>query len=385
MKKLMALLMACALSMSLLAGCGGGGSSSTAGSSAAGGSQASSGADSKPIKVAMVIAGALGDKGFNDSAKAGLDKAMEEFGVEAQVIELPTSDKTKFEPTLLDLADSGEYDLITAAGNAMREIVEKVAVQCPDQKFYLYDAAVDYNNGEFPNVYCNTFLQNEASFLGGIVAAGMTSSDLPDMNADKVVGNVLMMDMAVINDFMVGFIEGCQYADPDVKINTAYIGAVDAAKAKDMAMAMYQQKADIVFQVAASAGLGVIEAGKEQNGYVIGVDQDQAMVLMETDPEAANRILTSVLKRVDVAVYRVLEMMAKDPASVPWGKSKALGMQEGCVDIAKTEVYEKLVTDEVKAMVEEAEKKIASGEIKVSTAYGMETDEITALRDGVKP
>ena len=123
MKKLMALLMACALSMSLLAGCGGGGSSSTAGSSAAGGSQASSGADSKPIKVAMGIAGALGDKGFNDSAKAGLDKAMEEFGVEAQVIELPTSDKTKFEPTLLDLADSGEYDLITAAGNAMREIV----------------------------------------------------------------------------------------------------------------------------------------------------------------------------------------------------------------------------------------------------------------------
>ena len=109
MKKLTALLIACALSMSLLAGCGGGGSSSAAGSSEAGGSQAASDAGSKPVKVAMVIAGALGDKGFNDSAKAGLDKAMEEFGIEAQVIELPTSDKTKFEPTLLDLADAADF------------------------------------------------------------------------------------------------------------------------------------------------------------------------------------------------------------------------------------------------------------------------------------
>lgn len=376
MKKVMAFLMACALSVGLMTGCGGA-DSSTAGSGASG-AQAG-----EPLKVAMVIAGSLGDKGFNDSAKAGLDKAVEELGIEAQVIELPTSDKTKYEPTLLDLADTGEYDLICASGNAMREVLENVSIECPDQKFYLYDASVDYNNGEFKNVYCNTFLQNEASFLGGIVAAGMTSSDLPDMNADKVVGNVLMMDMAVINDFMVGFIEGCRYADPDVKVNTAYIGAVDAAKAKDMAMSMYQSGSDIVFQVAASAGLGVIEAGKEQGRYVIGVDQDQAMVLMETDPDAANRILTSVLKRVDVAVYRMIEMLQK--GEVPWGSSEALGMEEECVGIAKTDVYQQLVTDEVKAMVDEAEQKIASGEITVGTAYGMETEEITELRNSIKP
>ena len=210
-----------------------------------------------------------------------------------------------------------------------------------------------------------------------------TSGALENLNDDNLVGNVLMMDMAVINDFMVGFIEGCQYVDPDIKINSAYIGGVDAAKAKDIAMAMYQQKADIVFQVAASAGLGVIEAGKEQKGYVIGVDSDQAMALAETDPDAANRILTSVLKRSDMAIYRVISMMRE--GSVPWGTSEALGMEQECVGIAKNEIYEKLVTAEVREMVEDAEKKIASGEISVGTAYGMETDAITQLRDSVKP
>lgn len=265
----------------------------------------------------------------------------------------------------------------------MREVLENVSKEYPDQKFYLFDASVDYKNGTFENVYCNTFLQNEASFLAGIVAASMTTADMENINQDLVVGNVLLMDMAVINDFMVGFIEGCQYVEPDIKINNAYVGAVDAAKAKDMAIAMYQQKADIVFPVAASAGLGVIEAAKEQDGYVIGVDSDQAMALMDSDPEAANRIMTSVLKRSDVAIYRVISMMIKDQVS--WGTSDPLGMEEGGVGLAKNEVYEKLVTEEVRNRVEDVEKKIAAGEITVGTAYGMETEEITKLRDSVKP
>ena len=387
MKKLMALLLALTLILALLVGCGGGSGdtddANTPGGEEPGGEEPSGEA---PLSVAMVIAGSLGDKGFNDNSKAGLDKAVEDFGIEIQVIELATNDKTKYEPTLLDLADSGEYDLITASGNAMREVLESVAEACPDQKFYLYDASVDYNNGDFPNVYCNTFLQNEASFLAGIVAAGMTSqTNLEDLNSDKVVGNVLMMDMAVINDFMVGFIEGIQYADPEVKVNSAYIGAVDAAKAKDMALAMYQQNCDIVFQVAASAGLGVIEAAKESNGYVIGVDQDQAAALMDSDPDAANRILTSVLKRTDTAVYRIIEMMINDPDNVPWGTSEALGMQEDCVGLAKNDLYEEMVSQEVRDMVADAEAKIASGEIEVGTAYGMTAEEITALRDSVRP
>ncbi len=367
----------------LLSGCGGGAEpKETEGKAKTEAAAPEKGVEDS-LNVALVIAGALGDKGFNDSSKAGIDKAIEELGITAQIVELPSSDKTKYEPTLLDLADTEKYDLIIASGNAMREVLENVSKEYPDQKFYLFDAAVDYNNGAFENVYCNTFLQNEASFLAGIVAASMTTADLENINEDLVVGNVLLMDMAVINDFMVGFIEGCQYVEPDIKINNAYVGAVDAAKAKDMAIAMYQQKADIVFPVAASAGLGVIEAAKEQKGYVIGVDSDQAMALMESDPEAANRIMTSVLKRSDVAIYRVLSMMLEN--QVPWGTSEPLGMEEGGVGLAKNEIYEKLVTEEVRNQVEEAEEKIAAGEIQVGTAYGMETEEITKLRDSVKP
>lgn len=379
MKKLVSLILALALVAAMMAGCAGNTAKPSDGSEKNNG-----GSESEALNVALVIAGSLGDKGFNDSAKAGIDMAAEEFGVTSQIVEIPSSDKTRYEPTLLDLADTGEYDLIIAAGNAMREVLENVSKEYPDQKFYLFDAAVDYNNGTFENIYCNTFLQNEASFLAGVVAAGMTTSGALDgLNDDAIVGNVLMMDMAVINDFMVGFIEGCKYVNPDIKINSAYIGALDAAKAKDMAMAMYQQKSDIVFQVAASAGLGVIEAGKEQKGYVIGVDSDQAMALMDADPDAANRILTSVLKRSDMAIYRVIQMMME--GTVPWGTTEALGMEQECVGLAKNSVYETLVTEEVRAMVDEAEQKIASGEIKVSTAYGMETEEITQLRDSVKP
>jgi len=388
MKKVVSMLLACVMLVGLLAGCGSKSNTAATQAPTTGTAAETTGAETeapaKKLNVALVVAGSLGDKGFNDSAKAGVDMAAEAYGVTAQVVEIPSSDKTRYEPTLLDLADTGEYDLIIASGNAMREVLENVSKEYPDQKFYLFDAAVNYDNGTFENVYCNTFLQNEASFLAGIVAAGMTTSGaLEDLNDDALVGNVLLMDMAVINDFMVGFIEGCQYANPDVKINSAYIGGVDAAKAKDIAIAMYQQKVDIVFQVAASAGLGVIEAGKEQNGYVIGVDSDQAMALMDSNPEAASRILTSVLKRSDMAIYRVITMMLE--GNVPWGTSEKLGMKEGCVGLAKNDIYESMVTEEVRNMVEEAEQKIASGEIVVGTAYGMETDAITRLRDSVKP
>lgn len=386
MKKVVSLLLAFVLLIGLMAGCGSNNAPAsneetvTKNPASAGNNESTD----KPLNVALVIAGSLGDKGFNDSAKAGVDMAAEEYGITAQIVEIPSSDKTRYEPTLLDLADTGKYDLIIASGNAMREVLENVSKEYPDQKFYLFDASVNYENGTFENVYCNTFLQNEASFLAGVVAAGMTTSGaLENLNDDAVVGNVLLMDMAVINDFMVGFVEGCQYVNPDIKINSAYVGGVDAAKAKDIAMAMYQQNADIVFQVAASAGLGVIEAGKEQGGYVIGVDSDQAMALMDSDPEAANRILTSVLKRSDMAIYRVITKMIE--GSVAWGTSEALGMEEDCVGLAKNTVYETLVSEDVRAMVEEAEQKIASGEIVVSTAYGMETDAITQMRDSVKP
>lgn len=372
MKKVVSLFLVCILALGMMTGC----SNNT--------NTDNGGKDEDPFKVALVIAGSLGDKGFNDSAKAGVDMAIAEYGIESQVIEIPSSDATRYEPTLLDLADTEEYDLIIASGNAMREVLEKVSVEYPEQKFYLFDASVNYDNGAFENVYCNTFLQNEASFLAGVVAAGMTTAGTLDgLNEDAIIGNVLLMDMAVINDFMVGYIEGAQYVNENIKVNTAYINAVDAAKAKDMALAMYQQNSDVIFSVAASAGLGVIEAGKEQAKYVIGVDADQAMALMETNPEAANRILTSVLKRSDMAIFRVITNMLE--GEVAWGTSEALGMEEECVGLAKNSVYETLVTEEIRNMVEDCEAKIANGEIKVSTAYGMTTEAISQIREVVKP
>lgn len=385
MKKVLKSLLTIVMVIGLMTGCNNSEEPNTETQDMEGDSENEVDQDKKEFKVAVIIAGSLGDGGFNDMAANGVERASEDFGIDYQIIEIPSSDKTKFEPTLIDTSEEEEYDLITVAGNAWKEVLQKVAPLYPEQKYYIYDASLDPEQGDFSNVYSNTFKQNEAAFLGGVVAANMTqATNLENLNEDNTVGLVLMMDMAVINDFAVGFIEGTQYVNPDTTVNTAYIGSVDAAKAKDIAKAQYQQGADIVFQVAASAGLGVMEAAVEENAYMIGVDQDQSETYKENFPEGAETILTSVIKRVDEIVYQTIKRLYEGD-EIAWGETEALGLEEQAVGIAKSAQYQEMVDENTKEMVEEVEQKIINGEITVSTAFGMSPDDLQSLRDGVKP
>lgn len=323
------------------------------------------------------MTGSFGDKAFNDSAQAGMEKLQADMGdkVEVQMIEMG-NDKTKFEGSLLDASDS-DADVIIVGTWDMKEILENVAQEYPDKKYIIFDTDVDYTLGDLSNVYSMSYKQNEAAFLAGVLAASVTSSDMEYANEDAVIGFVGAKDTAaVINDSAVGFIEGAQFINPDIKVLVSYVGSyVDSAMAKELALTQYSSGADCVFVAAGPASVGVIEAAAESQKYVIGVDSDQALAY-EGQPEA-NYIISSAIKGVGDSLYNSIE---RDLAGeLPYGEYEILGLADGAVGLADNEIYQTVVPEDIRNTVNDAKDKILAGEVTVDSAYGM--DEATL--DGI--
>jgi basic membrane protein A len=336
-------------------------------------------------KVALLVSGSLGDKSFHDSSQGGIDLIKEKYGdkVVTKTIEMG-SDKTKFIPTLEDVSEE-DWDVIITGTFHMKEPIEEVAPNYPDKTYILFDTAVSYDEVEgLDNVYSILYKQNEAGFLAGVLAAQMTTAtDVDNINPDKKIGFLGAMDIPVINDFLVGYIEGAKYIDEEIKVDISYIDSFsDAAKAKELAIIQYDTKGvDIGFNVAGRAGLGQIEAAYEKNTYAIGVDSDQAL-LFEDKPEKANKIASSALKRVDKSLLRALDMYFE--GNIPTGKKESIGLEEGAIGLSKNKYYEEIVPKEIKDKVLEIEGKIGSGEIKVNSAFGLSSEEIGQLKESVK-
>ena len=253
--------------------------------------------DAKKPSFVFVCTGQLGDKSFNDSANAGMEKIASDLGCEIKVIEIGR-DQTKWEPTFQDLAEEGKYDVIISNGSSSAEVIEQVAEEFPDQKFVMFDSVME--EGEWPYLYAISYKQNEGSYLAGVLAALVTESkDMPNANEDKKIGFVGGSEHPIITDFLVGYIAGAKSVDPDIKVYVSYIGSWDdTAKGKETAIAQYNQGVDIIFPAAEQAGLGCVEAAAEMGKYIIGVDSDQAMLFSGSDEAKANVILSSVLKNV---------------------------------------------------------------------------------------
>lgn len=306
-----------------------------------------------------------------------MEKLQADMGdkVEVQMIEMG-NDKTKFEGSLLDASDS-DADVIIVGTWDMKEILENVAQEYPDKKYIIFDTDVDYTLGDLSNVYSMSYKQNEAAFLAGVLAASVTSSDMEYANEDAVIGFVGAKDTAaVINDSAVGFIEGAQFINPDIKVLVSYVGSyVDSAMAKELALTQYSSGADCVFVAAGPASVGVIEAAAESQKYVIGVDSDQALAY-EGQPEA-NYIISSAIKGVGDSLYNSIE---RDLAGeLPYGEYEILGLADGAVGLADNEIYQTVVPEDIRNTVNDAKDKILAGEVTVDSAYGM--DEATL--DGI--
>jgi len=319
------------------------------------------------LKVVLYVNGTLGDKSFFDSAARGVQQAIENLGIEGKVIE-GCYDTARWEPDLTQLAE-GDWDIIIAGTWQLQEILEKLAPQHPEKKWFTYDTSVDYSKEGLDNVYSILYSQNEASFLVGALAAMVTKSDMSAANPQKVAGFLGGMDIPVINDFKVGFIQGAEYIDPDVDVLVSYAGAFsDPAKGKELTLAMFDQGADITFNVAGETGLGGIDAAKEKKKYTIGVDSDQYQLFKDSDPEKAQWIITSMMKNVDTSIYRGIKLHLE--GELPYGEAEQLGLAEGGVGIAVNENYLETVPEEFRNKVKEIEDLIIDGTIDVDTAIG---------------
>jgi basic membrane protein A and related proteins len=324
-------------------------------------------ADESKLKVVLYVNGTLGDKSFFDSAARGIDQAVKELGIIGKVVE-GGYDPARWEPDILQLSE-GDWDIVIAGTWQLQEYLEKIAPNHPEKKFFTYDTTVTYANGNLGNVYSILYSQNEASFLTGALAALITTSNLPQANPEKVIGFLGGMDIPVINDFKVGFEEGAAYVDPDIKVLVTYAGAFsDPAKGKELSLAMFDQGADISFNVAGETGLGGIDAAKEKGKYTLGVDSDQYLLFAETDATKAANIVTSMMKNVDYSIYRAIEMHIA--GTLKYGEAEVLDIEKGGVGLADNENYQKVTTAEMRATIDEIARKITSGEIKVGTAFG---------------
>lgn len=330
--------------------------------------------ETKVYKVALLV-GELGDLSFNDSAARGVNQAAAEFeDVEVKIVEYGVA-VDKYEASLLDTADKG-YDMIFTS-STLQEYVEMHAPDFPDTVFGVFDTEIDFSKG-LENVYGIIYKANEASFLGGYLAAKLSETG--------VISFLGGMDIPVISDFLVGYIQGAQLANPDVKVAITYAGSwSDSTKGKDLALNMFNnQNADVIFNVAGGTGIGGIEASVETGKWSLGVDSDQAMIYdADGKTDFANAIVSSVLKNVDYSLYRAISLFREGKLAV--GTNETLGILEGGVGLADNKYFQANVSQEIRDEIKALEEKVTNGEIEVVSAYGKTTEEITAIRDAAKP
>ena len=333
-------------------------------------------AQDEPLRIVSVINGTLGDKSFFDSAQRGMDAIADEYDIETDTVELGI-DPANWEPGLLDvMSDTDSYDILIAGTFQMIDFMAANAHNYPDKLFMFYDAPMPYDNADVcvegcSNVYSMTYAQNQGSFLAGVYAAAVTMSGIDGTNDAPTIGAVGGQQIPVIDDFIVGYEQGACLVNPDTVSIVQYAGSWnDPARGKEITLAMYEQGADIVFQIAGGTGVGVFEAAHEQERFAIGVDSDQAVIVAETDPDQAERILTSMMKNVDNSIFRAVTLHLE--GELPYGSSESLGIPEGGVGLAKNEFYDMATSDDIKAMVEAAEAAVVNGDIDVQTVFTSE-------------
>ena len=282
------------------------------------------------------------DKSFNEAAFGGATRWAEETGGSFREIEL-TSEAQR-EQALRRFAEAG-YNPVVMTGFAFASSLETVAPDFPDTKFAIIDMVVDQ-----PNVQSVVYKEQEGSYLVGIMAAMASKTG--------TVGFVGGMDIPLIRKFACGYVQGVKATNPDATVIQNMTGTTPAAwndpvKGGELTKAQIAQGADVVYAAAGSTGLGVLQTAADEGILSIGVDSNQNYL-------HPGKVLTSMLKRVDVAVYNAF---AAGPDLKPG--FNVLGLAEGGIDFAMDDNNKDLVTPEMLAAVEEAKAKIIAGEIEV--------------------
>jgi Uncharacterized ABC-type transport system, periplasmic component/surface lipoprotein len=315
------------------------------------------------IRVGIVFdIGGKNDRSFNAAAWEGVKRAERDLGICLHDVE--PGNPTSIEPAMRAFAEK-DFDLIIGVGFAQGPIMQKVANDFPNVKFAIVDGVIFEKDGKTPkqNVASLVFREHEGSYLVGMIAAAKSKTG--------VLGFVGGMDIPLIHRFAKGYEEGALAVNPQAKVLTNYVGVTDAAwnnpgKGKELALSQIERGADVIFTAAGNSGLGAFDAveqyGKDENGearkFVIGVDSNQNGV-------KPGFVLTSMVKRVDNAVYDVVKEVLEGNFK---GGFHVFGLDKDGVAYAMDENNKNLISEEVLKKVEEAKSKIVAGEIEVTDA-----------------
>ncbi len=328
----------------------------------------SEGADySGKVRVGIVFdIGGKDDRSFNAAAWAGAHCAAtgqwpdkSSCGKPALNIvlrDIEPGNPTSIEPAMRAFAERG-YDLIIGVGFAQTPIIEQVAKDYPNIRFAIVDGV-----SNLPNVASLVFKEHEGSYLVGMLAAKTTKTG--------TIGFLGGMDIGLIHRFKLGYEEGARSVNPNIRVIPNYVGVTDAAwnnpgKGKEIALAQIDKGADVIFTAAGNSGLGAFDAVEQQGKrdgrathFVIGVDSNQNMV-------KPGFVLTSMVKRVDNAVYDIIKDVVNGQFTAGF---HVYGLDKDGVGYSIDQYNKDLVTPEMLNQAEEARQKIIKGEIKVTDA-----------------
>ena len=284
------------------------------------------------------------DKSFNEGVYNGLEKFKKDTGINYRGFEVTNA--TQREQAIRKMAKKGS-NLVLGIGFAQGPAIEKVAGEFPDTKFGIIDMVVDK-----PNVQSIVFKEHEGSFIVGLLAAMASKSGK--------VGFIGGMDIPLIRKFACGYEQGVKYANPKAEVIQNMTGSTpsawnDPSRGGELSKGQFDRGVDVIFAAAGGTGVGVYQAAKDSGKLAIGVDSNQNYMQPGT-------MLTSMVKRVDVAAYNLF----KDGKEGTFkGGIQALGLAEGGVDWALDKYNEKLITPEMKKAVDTAKADIIAGKIKV--------------------
>jgi basic membrane protein A and related proteins len=314
------------------------------------GATATAGAAEKP--VALIIAqGGLGDQSYNDLAYSGFKKALAEDKLEGKAVE--SKDVVAQAADILRRASDAGFGLIVDLEYSHGDALKTVAKDYPGTDYVILNQVQPG-----ANVASVLFQEQEGSYLAGALAT-MVAMDpkIKGMSGKPVIGVIGGTKSVGIDKFIVGYIQGARAVDPNVEVKVAYSNNFgDPAIGLQMAKAMFDAGANVVYQVAGGTGLGVIKAAKEAGKFAIGVDTDQ-------DGIAPGSVLTSMVKRTDVAVETVMKDYADK--KFPGGQTVTLGLAQDGVGLSPMKHTRDMIPASILDKIEDMKKKILSGEIKV--------------------
>ena len=302
--------------------------------------------EGEPLKIGLVTdIGGLDDRSFNFLANQGLERAEEELGAEGRVV-ISRSERD-YVPNLSSLARQ-DYDLIVAVGFLMAEAVDQVAQQFPDANFAIIDFAAGGLASKPANVRGLLFKEQEAGYLSGYLAGLWVA----EQGGDAVISSVGGQKIPPVDRYIAGYQAGAKKASPGITTLNSYSqDFVDQAKCKEAALDEIARGAHVIFQVAGQCGLGALSAAKEKNVRGIGVDADQSYL--------GEHVLTSALKKVDVAVYQTVQS-AQD-GTFSGGEDSLFDVASGGVGLGKIAAD---VPSELVAQVNRVQDQIAAHKIK---------------------